>query len=188
MAIQDDYIEAYLIPSETDGNPHPKLPPRLAHFGPVGGRASISQIASASSVLQLGLLHMWPLQYWLKPSVQFLHTLGITDAFVFLCGSVVEHCVSSAKGCGFDSQGTHILTKMYNLKCNCKIKASAKCKCKVCQACVAALAPWKNHQWMERGVPLSMVCRRKVVTTEVSNLGWGALCDGKTGHRPLVKE
>ncbi len=30
---------------------------------------------------------------------------------VFLCGSVVEHCVSSAKGCGFDSQGM----KMYNL-------------------------------------------------------------------------
>ncbi len=33
----------------------------------------------------------------------------------FLCGSVVEHCVSSAKGCGFDSQGTHLLMKMYNL-------------------------------------------------------------------------
>ncbi len=31
------------------------------------------------------------------------------------CGSVVEHCVSSAKGCGFDSQGTHVLMKMYNL-------------------------------------------------------------------------
>ncbi len=31
------------------------------------------------------------------------------------CGSVVEHCVISAKGCGFDSQGTHMLTKkMYN--------------------------------------------------------------------------
>ncbi len=26
-------------------------------------------------------------------------------------GSVVEHCVSSAKGCGFDSQGTHIVIK-----------------------------------------------------------------------------
>ncbi len=24
---------------------------------------------------------------------------------------VVENCVSSAKGCGFNSQGTHILTK-----------------------------------------------------------------------------
>ncbi len=27
------------------------------------------------------------------------------------CGSVVEHCVSSKKGCGFNSQETHILTK-----------------------------------------------------------------------------
>ncbi len=27
------------------------------------------------------------------------------------CGSVVEHCVSSANGCGLNSQGTHILTK-----------------------------------------------------------------------------
>ncbi len=27
------------------------------------------------------------------------------------CGSVVEHCVSSAKGHGFNSQGTHILIK-----------------------------------------------------------------------------
>ncbi len=33
---------------------------------------------------------------------------------MFLCGSVVEHCVSSAKGCGFDSQGTHTNT---NEKC-----------------------------------------------------------------------
>ncbi len=48
---------------------------------------------------------------------------------VFLCGSVVEHCVSSAKGCGFDSQGTHVLMKMYNLNAIVKslwIKASAK--------------------------------------------------------------
>ncbi len=27
--------------------------------------------------------------------------------FLCSCGSVVEHCVSSAKVCGFDSQGTH---------------------------------------------------------------------------------
>ncbi len=42
----------------------------------------------------------------------------ITDTclkLLFLCGSVVEHCISSAKGCGFDSQGTHLLMKMYNL-------------------------------------------------------------------------
>ncbi len=34
---------------------------------------------------------------------------AVLKAKVFLCGSVVEHCVSSAKGYGFDSQGTHIL-------------------------------------------------------------------------------
>ncbi|KAI2645216.1 DNA polymerase II large subunit [Labeo rohita] len=32
---------------------------------------------------------------------------------------------------------------------------------------------------MKRGVPLGMVCRRKVVTTEASNTGWGALFNGK---------
>ncbi len=36
---------------------------------------------------------------------------AVLKAKVLLCGSVVEHCVSSAKGCGFDSQGTHILIK-----------------------------------------------------------------------------
>ncbi len=43
------------------------------------------------------------------------HVLLSVKSIKFLCGSVVEHCVSSAKGCGFDSQGTRILTKMYNL-------------------------------------------------------------------------
>ncbi len=37
---------------------------------------------------------------------------------MFLCGikyvpvaQWLEHCVSSAKGCGFDSHGTHVLMK-----------------------------------------------------------------------------
>ncbi|KAL0168793.1 hypothetical protein M9458_037015, partial [Cirrhinus mrigala] len=47
------------------------------------------------------------------------------------------------------------------------------------KVCVEALIQWKNSRWMERGVPLGMVCRRKVVTTDASNTGWGALCDGK---------
>ncbi len=49
---------------------------------------------------------------------------------VFLCGSVVEHCVSNAKGCGFDSQGTQILITKCIPWMHCKslwIKASAKC-------------------------------------------------------------
>ncbi len=31
------------------------------------------------------------------------------------CGSVVEHCVSSANSCGFKYQGTHTDEKMYKL-------------------------------------------------------------------------
>ncbi|KAI2644465.1 Regulatory protein PqrA [Labeo rohita] len=52
---------------------------------------------------------------------------------------------------------------------------------RVDQACVEALIPWKNSQWMERGVPLGMVCRRKVVTTDASNTGWGALTQASQG-------
>ncbi len=43
------------------------------------------------------------------------HKLLTLPLNMFPCGSVVEHCISSARGCGFDSQGTHILMKMYNL-------------------------------------------------------------------------
>ncbi len=39
-----------------------------------------------------------------------------------------------------------------------------------------SLSPWKNPRWMEKGVAMGMVCRRKVVTTDASNTGWGALC------------
>ncbi len=33
-----------------------------------------------------------------------------------------------------------------------------------------------------------MVCRRKVVSTDTSNLGWGALCDGKLAFGPWLKK
>ncbi len=35
----------------------------------------------------------------------------VVEYCMFLCGSVVEHCVSNGKGCGFDSQGTQVLMK-----------------------------------------------------------------------------
>ncbi len=45
-----------------------------------------------------------------------IRNAGSLSIFLCSCGSVVEHCVSSAKGCGFDSQGTRILKNMYSLK------------------------------------------------------------------------
>ncbi len=46
-------------------------------------------------------------------------------------------------------------------------------------ACVSALARWRDLFWLNQGVNLDMVHRRKVVTTVASNKGWGALCKGK---------
>ncbi len=56
---------------------------------------------------------------------------------------------------------------------------------RVNQACVTALTPWKNPRWMEKGVAMGLVHTRKVVTTDASNTGWGALCEGKPTFDPL---
>ncbi len=52
---------------------------------------------------------------------------------------------------------------------------------RVNQACVTALTPWKNPRWMKKGVAMGLVHSRKVVTTDASNTGWGALCEGGEG-------
>ncbi len=68
----------------------------------------------------------------LKKSTTHLYrtkSVGVTLQMLCSCGSVVELCVSSTKGCGFNSQGTHIVTKNIAWM-HCKslwIKASAKC-------------------------------------------------------------
>ncbi|XP_057686428.1 uncharacterized protein LOC130912382 [Corythoichthys intestinalis] len=42
--------------------------------------------------------------------------------------------------------------------------------------CVVALAPWRNGAFLLEGVPLGVApVRRKVVTTDASRLGWGAV-------------
>ncbi len=59
----------------------------------------------------------------MKPKYQY--------GYVCSCGSVVEHCVSRAKDCGFNSHGTHIWTKKCIAWMHCKllwIKASDKCQ------------------------------------------------------------
>ncbi len=87
--------------------------------------------AAASPVLKLGLLHMRPIQFWLKQRVP----------------SAAWH------------HGRHRVT--------------------VTPACVSALARWRILFWLKQGVILDTAHRRKVVMTDASNKGWGALCKGK---------
>ncbi len=58
---------------------------------------------------------------------------------------------------------------------------------RVSQACVTALDSWKDPHWMEKGVAMGTVCRRKVVTTDASNTGWGRAVRGQTDFHPLVE-
>ncbi len=54
-----------------------------------------------------------------------IHVSQILYMYVCSCGSVVENCVSSTKGCGFNSQGTRLQKKCITWIL--WIKASAKC-------------------------------------------------------------
>ncbi len=85
-------------------------------------------MAVASPVLQLGLLHMRPIQFWLKQRVPSL-------AWRYGCHRVT-----------------------------------------VTQACVSALARWRDPVWLKRGVILDTAHRRKIVMTDASNK---VLCEGK---------
>ncbi len=85
-------------------------------IGIVGDPSSTPSIAISSV---LGLFRV-PIVRWDTKSKNnhYINILEIYTVYIYtvvLYGSVVEHCVSSAKGCGFDSQGSHILMKMYNL-------------------------------------------------------------------------
>ena len=88
-------------------------------------------MASASSVLQLGLLRMRPLQFWLKARVP---------------------------------RGAWALSRL---------------RLKVDQDCAAALRPWAAGDWYRSGVSLGTSSRVKVVSTDASTSGWGALLEGR---------
>ena len=91
-------------------------------------------MASAASVLQLGLLRMRPLQMWLKARVPpRAWTKGLLRLRVDL-------------------------------------------------QCVSALEPWKVTDWYQSGVCLGTASSVKVVSTDASTSGWGALLEG----RPLA--
>ncbi|XP_056593677.1 uncharacterized protein LOC130412904 [Triplophysa dalaica] len=87
-------------------------------------------MASASAVCHLGLLHMRPLQFWLKARVPW------------------------------------------------KAWSSGRVRVPVTLSCLSALSPWRDPSMFSRGVPLGLVTRRIVVTTDASSSGWGAVCEG----------
>ncbi len=183
------------FPSKTDGNPHSQLPRRLAHSGPVRGGATIAQIPSPQPPRAPGSQG----QFRQEPAgiipgnsstlssdessgrarTRFSHreTRGLLQKWH--CSphqSISEDAgphgrsIASATAGPASHAAPSTLVEMW-------VPPHAwRHGCLhiwVSQACVTALAPWRNPHWIEKGVAMGMVCSRKAVTTDASNTVFG---------------
>ncbi|CAM4555428.1 unnamed protein product [Leuciscus chuanchicus] len=90
-------------------------------------------MAAASNVIPFGLLHMRPLQWWLRTR-------------------------------GFSPRGNPFRT------------------IKVTRRCLRALVMWKKPWFLSQGPVLGAPCRRKLLTTDASLTGWGAILEGRSSQ------
>ncbi|KAI2647798.1 hypothetical protein H4Q32_031262 [Labeo rohita] len=134
-------------------------------------------MASASPVLELGLLHMRPLQHWLKPRVP-PHAWRHGRLRV----RVDRACVEALNGLA-PAYLTSLLPR-YNPSRSLRSQNSGLlvvpriAKSTKGGRAFSHLAPklWNSLPDNVRGS--DTLSLRKVVTTDASNKGWGALCDG----------
>ncbi len=189
------------------GNPHTPLPRRLAHFGPVAGSFDIAQNLLLSHLDCLGLRVNFAKSV-LSPS-QRVSFLGTVIDSVQLTATVSAERVTSIQRhmTSFKEGNAHPLKafqKMLGLMAAAspvlrlgllrmqpiqfwlkqRVPAAAwhhgHHRVMVTRACVSALNRLRNLLWLKRGGTLNTAHRRKVVTTDASNKGWGALCEDKT--------
>ena len=64
---------------------------------------------------------------------------------------------------------------------------SGRAPVRVTQRCVSALQPWLAAEWYQRGVTMGVIAHRKVVSTDASNMGWGATHEGNPICGPWSK-
>ncbi len=189
------------LPSETDGNPHTQLPLRLAHFGPVAGGFDIPQDPPPLPLRLPGTQGQLCQERTVTQS-------GIVPGYSYRLGADDSYCLSGAShhnsihNSQFNSRKALPIRSKLSRRCwaeaspvlrlglrsiqfwlKQRVLAAAwphgRHRIMVTRACVSALTRWRNPLWLTRGVPLDRAHRRNVVTTDTSNKGWGALCEGK---------
>ncbi len=185
------------FPSQTDGNPHSQLPRRLAHSGPVRGGTTFTQNPHPQPLRAPGAQG----QFRQKSPSQRVSFLGtVLDSARMRAVIAPERALAIQKLAATFKSDTARPLKVFQRMLGLMAAASpvlqrgllrmrplqrhGRLHIRVNQACVTALTPWKNPRWMEKGVAMGLVHTRKVVTTDASNTGWGALCEGKPtfGH------
>ena len=62
-------------------------------------------------------------------------------------------------------------------------KSDRQVRLRVSRACIRALRPWRDREFLLRGVPLGgLPHRRQVLSTDASLTGWGAVWEGRTAR------
>ncbi len=188
------------LPSETDGNLHTQLPRQLAHSGLVAGGFDIAQDPLPQPLRLPGGSGSTLPRAYCHPANGIFHGYRMTATVsVERATSIQRHAASCKEGTAHPLKA---FQKMLSLMAAASpVLWLGMLRMRPIQfwlkhgsssglaswtpprnggsACVSALTRWRNPLWLKGGVTLDTTHRRKVVTTDASNKGWGALCEGK---------
>ncbi len=194
------------LPSATDGNPHTQLPRRLAHSGPVAGVFNIAQDPPPQPLsLPVAQGQLSQEQTVTQPASFFpghSYRLSADDSNHF---SGARHDNSALRGFlrGKDSlsaqsfpenagpygsgfAGTSVGSASHAIypvlaEAEGSIHGLASRTPPSNRDSGLCISPgrWRDLFWLKQDVILDTSHRRKVVMTDASNKGWGALCEGK---------
>ncbi len=195
------------LPSATDGNSHPQLPRRLAHSGPVRGSYNIAQDPPPQPLMLPGAQGQLCQEHTVTQPTSSVpghsYRLSADDSNCLSGashGDSVPHGFLQGRGCpsaqsfpensgpyGSSLASTSVGSASHTthpVLAEAEVPSAAwhhgRHRITVTRACVSALARWRDLLWLKQGVILlDTAHRRKVVTTDASNKGWGTLCEGK---------
>ncbi len=200
------------FPSETDGNPHSQLPRRLAHSGLVRGGTTFTQNPHPQPLRALGAQGQFRQKRTVSQPTSIVpgYSSGLSshesgDSARTRSGhsetrghlqerhrsptqSVSENAGPYGRSIASVTAGPAPHAPPSNAGWNHGFHTTHG----VTDACISGWIrpvwqPWppgRNPRWMKKGVAMGLVHTRKVVTTDASNTGWGALYEGKPtfGH------
>ncbi len=190
------------LPSATDRNPHPQLSRRLAHSGSVRRQFQhCTRPSSSATYVAWGSGSTLPRAYC-HPANEY-HSWGQLStqcrwqqlsqrnkprqfsAMWLPSRKGPPACSRLSRRCWENLPEKQGLLRIWPIQFWLKQRVSSAAwrhgchSITVTRACVSALARWRDLLWLKQRVILDTAHRRKVVTTDASNKGWGAPCEGK---------
>ncbi len=169
------------LPSETDGNPYTQLPRWLAHFGPVAGGFDITQDPPPQPLRLPGAQGQLCQERTVTQPTSIVPGYSYRLADDSYCLSGASHLNSASRGILQGRLGSSSSKKKNLLHVETEGSSSGLASRMVTRACVQPWPVGETPSRLKRVVTLDKAHRRKVVTTDASNKGWGgALCEGKS--------